>query len=594
MRGTQTTRFWQSLSLPDIRPLVGNMRPALASLVLVSCLINVLTLAGPLFMLQVYDRVLPSRSIQTLVGLLALVFVAICFGGVLDLARARVLVRLGRLLEEHLSPRIFTLVIGGNLRADQPASGLQVVRDLDAVRGFISSSALTAFCDLPWTLLYLVLCFLFHPIMGAAVLASAVILCGSMLTTEALLRRPTQDAMRTAGARHAFTDTVRRNANLIHALGMREVVAARWEAQAATTLSAQEASTDIAAALGSTLRAFRTFLQSALLAIGACLVINGEATAGVMLAATILTVRALAPVELLIANWRVVIRARESWARITELLDKAPREQTRLPLPAVAQKLQVTGLGLIVPGREAPVAFDISFTLEAGSALAVVGPSGSGKSSLAKALVGLWQPARGVVRVDGAQLDHYMPDVLGRQIGYLPQDIELLPGTVAENISRFQSDAPEKLLAAARAAGVHDLILRLPNGYETEVGEGGAQLSGGQRQRIALARALYGDPFLIVLDEPNSNLDAEGEAALACAIGGIRSRGGVAIIVAHRSNMLSAVDKVLVMNDGRAQAFGARDDIFPQFAAPRSQGALSPGKPRAPRQRRQAHAVAAE
>ena len=594
MRATKMLRFAQTLSLPEIRPLIVSMRPALASLVLVSCLINVLTLAGPLFMLQVYDRVLPSRSIPTLVGLLVLVFVAICFGGVLDLARARVLVRLGRLLEEHLGARIFTLVVGGNLRADQPASGLQVVRDLDAVRGFISSSALTAFCDLPWTLLYLVLCFLFHTIMGVAVLASALVLCGTMLATEALLRRPTQEAVRTAGARHAFTDVVRRNANLIHALGMREVVAARWHEQAATTLDAQQVSTDIAAALGSALRAFRTFLQSVLLGIGAWLVINGEATAGVMLAATILTVRALAPVELLIANWRVVIRARESWSRITDMLETAPREQTRLPLPAVAQKLQVTGLGLTVPGREAPVAFDISFALDAGSALAIVGPSGSGKSSLAKALVGLWQPARGVVRVDGARLDHYADDVIGRQIGYLPQDIELLPGTVAENIARFQTGSPERLLAAARAAGVHDLVLRLPNGYETEVGEGGAQLSGGQRQRIALARALYGDPFLVVLDEPNSNLDAEGEAALAAAIGGIRGRGGVAIIVAHRSNMLSAVDKVLVMNDGRAQAFGARDDIFPHFARPPTASALSAQKPRARTPRKQTHAVAAE
>ena len=583
-----------SLTLPDVRPLVRSLRPALAALALVSCLINILTLAGPLFMLQVYDRVLPSRSVATLVGLLLMVAVAVAFGGVLDLARARVLVRLGRLIDEHLGSRIFAIVVGGNLRADASASGLGIVRDLDAVRGFVSSSALTAFCDLPWTLLYLALCFLFHPLMGWAVLASAVVLCAIMLATEALLRTPTREALTTSGARHAFTETVRRNANLIHALGMRAVLAGRWDAQAATTLDAQERSTDIAAALGGVLRAFRTFLQSALLGLGAWLVLRQEATAGVMLAATILTTRALAPVELLIANWRIVIRARESWARIAATLDTAPREPNRLPLPAVAQRLEVTSLGLTVPGREAAVVVDVTFALQAGSALAVVGPSGSGKSSLAKALVGLWVPARGVVRVDGARLDQYSPDVIGRQIGYLPQDIELLPGTVAENIARFQEGTPERLLAAAQAAGVHELILRLPNGYETPVGEGGALLSGGQRQRIALARALYGDPFLVVLDEPNSNLDAEGEAALARAIGGVRARGGVAIIVAHRSNMLSAVDKVLVLTDGRTQAFGARDEVFPQFAPQPVATALSDRAPRRTRSRSRTHAVAAE
>jgi ATP-binding cassette, subfamily C, bacterial PrsD len=595
MRATPVPRLWQSLWLPDVRPFVLAVRPALASLVVVSCLVNLLTLAGPLFMLQVYDRVLPSRSLQTLVGLLLLVFVATCFGGVLDLARSRVLARLGCLLEEHLSARIFTLVVDGNLRADQPASGLQIVRDLDAVRGFLSSPALTAFCDLPWTLLYLGLCFLFHPLMGAAVLASAVLLCALMLATEALLRRPTQSAATTTGARHAFVDVVRRNASFIHALGMREAIAARWNTQAEATLGAQQASTDIAAALGSLLRSVRAFLQSALLAIGAWLVVEGEATAGVMLAATILTGRALAPVELLIAQWRVVIRARESWTRIVQTLDVALPTPNRLPLPAVASKLQVTSLGLTVPGREAPVAFDVSFELQAGSALAIVGPSGSGKSSLAKALVGLWQPARGVIRVDGARLDHYQPDVIGRQIGYLPQDIELLPGTIADNIARCRNDAPERLLAAAQAAGVHELVLRLPNGYETAVGEGGAQLSGGQRQRIALARALYGDPFLVVLDEPNSNLDAEGEAALARAIEGVRRRGGITIVVAHRANMLSVVDKVLVMNEGRPQAFGTRDQIFPQFAQPVA--TKIPSAPRPARSRakgRTPHAVAAE
>ena len=352
-------------------------------------------------------------------------------------------------------------------------------------------------------------------------------------------------------------------------MGMVERFLARWSELGRNYLTQQQSAHDLAGGLGAAGRALRTALQSGVLAIGAWLVIQQEATGGVMIASSILAGRALAPIDLAIAHWRGFVAARQSGRRLNDLLASIPSVANKLALPAPAQRLSVQALGVAAPATTRLLVQDVDFTLKAGQAVGVVGPSGSGKSTLARALVGVWPYARGAVRLDGAAIDQWMPAALGSHVGYLPQDIELFDGTVAENIARFDRDATDAaVIAAAKAAGVHDLIVSLPAGYETQLGERGAALSAGQRQRIALARALYGEPFLVVLDEPNSNLDAEGEQALSSAILGVRARGGIVVIVAHRPSALAAVDHVLLMNHGKQQTFGPKEEVLAR-AAPR-------------------------
>lgn len=579
---------------PDFRPLWIALRPVVIALAVTSGLMNILMLTSPLFMLQVYDRVLPSHSMPTLVGLLVLATVLTGFLGLLEVLRARILTRIGLYIDQVLTTRVFSLLLQREQRAGPRNNGDQCVRDLDTLRGFASGGALTALFDLPWMTIYVAVCFMFHPLMGWAVLAGVVLLCALAFVTEVVLRQPTERAFEVATSRRVFADTMKRNAGLLQALGMHGVMGAQWSEASLRCRAEQARSADIAGVFGAVMRALRMLLQAALLAIGAYLVINGKASAGVMLAATILTVRALSPVELLIANWKSFIAVRQSFARLAAELSRTPPDADRTPLPPPTRSLSVSGISLLAAGRDAPVLHNVSFTLQAGSALGVIGASGSGKSSLARALVGLWPPARGVLRLDGAEPDQWGIDALGRAIGYLPQDIELLPGTIAQNISRFQPDDPTKLFAAAEQAAVHDMIVRLPNGYDTQVGEGGALLSGGQRQRIALARALYDDPFLVVLDEPNSNLDSEGEQALTRAIAGVRARGGIAIVIAHRPSALNAVNKLLVLSDGVPTAFGERDEVLRKLSPP--QPARAAAAPRVvPNQTAgAAHAVAAE
>jgi ATP-binding cassette, subfamily C, type I secretion system permease/ATPase len=551
----------------ELRAASRAFRGALVGVAVATGLINLLSLSGPLFMLQVYDRVLPSRSIPTLVGLALLVLVLFAFQGLLDMLRGRILLRIGRGLDEKLSPRAFEIVMRAPLAARPAGEGLQSIRDLDSVRSFVSSVGLAAFFDLPWMPLYVAVCFLFHPLIGFAVLFGALVVCSLTLITEGLTREASRASVALAAARHKLAEAARRNAALLQALGMRSRMTGQWMKANDAYLHSQQAANDMVAGLGSLSRVLRIIMQSAVLGVGAYLVINQEATAGVMLAATILAARALAPVELAIANWKAFVGARQSWRRLSDALTAVPPEQEWIALPPPAHGLRVTAVTLVPPGTGAAALHDVSFSLIAGNALGVIGPSGSGKTSLARALVGVWKPVRGTIRLDGATLDQWSPDALGRFVGYLPQEVELFEGTVAQNIARFEADAePGKLIAAATAAGVHDIILRLPQGYKTEVGEGGTLLSGGQRQRIALARALYGDPFLVVLDEPNSNLDAPGEQALTKAIAGVRARGGIAIVVAHRPSAVAAVDHVLVLNEGRVHAFGAREQVLQQVA----------------------------
>lgn len=539
-------------------------RGAFVAIGLLTALINVLMLTGSLFMLQVYDRVLPSRSIPTLLALAAMAIALFAFQGFLDACRGRILVRIGGFLNERLNGQIYDALARLPLRTQARADGLQPVRDLDQIQSFLSGLGPTALFDLPWMPLYLGICFLFHYWIGITALGGALILVSLTLLTEVLTRAPARAIAEANARRMGLAETTRRNAEVMQAMGMRGRLAASWAAANAGYRSASHRVADVGGGLGAASRVLRMMLQSTVLAVGAYLVINQEATAGVIIASSILVSRALAPVELAIANWKGFVGARQSRRRLMDLL-KLMEEQrpTQTALPAPVKDLAVEGLNIAPPGQTRIVVQDASFRLEAGQALGVIGPSASGKSSLARGLVGVWLPVRGKVRLDSAALEQWPGESLGPHVGYLPQDIELFDGTVAENINRFAADAnPDAVIAAARTAGVHELIVRLPDGYETRVGEGGIAISAGQRQRIALARALYGEPFLIVLDEPNSNLDAEGDEALTRAILAARQRGAIVIVIAHRPSALLGVDLLLAMANGRVQGFGPKEEIL--------------------------------
>ena len=520
-------------------------------------------------MLQIYDRVLPSGSLQTLVALAILVAGLFTVLAILDMIRGRILVRIGSSLDDALSSRVYDTVVRLPLLKGNRGDGVQPLRDLDTVRGFLSGPGPTALFDLPWMPLYLVVIFAFHVWLGITAVVGAIVLIGLTLMTEALAREPMKAALGFAMTRNDLAEAGRRNAEVLVAMGMAGRMTARFGEANQGYKSRQQKASDVAGGFGSASKSLRMMLQSAVLGVGAYLVIHQEATAGIMIAAAILVARALAPVDLAIANWKGFIGARQSWKRLTQLLELLPAHETPMALPAPTTSLAVEHVSAVPPGGKKAVVHDVSLTLTGGQGLGIIGPSASGKSSLVRMIVGAWQPARGRIRLDGAALDQWSPEALGCHIGYLPQDVELFSGTVAENIARFEADSePEAIIAAARAAGVHDLIVGLPQGYETEIGELGQVLSAGQRQRIALARALYGEPFLVVLDEPNSNLDSEGEAALTQAISSVRKRGGIVIVVAHRPSALAAVDLVLVMANGGAVTFGPKDEVLSKVLAP--------------------------
>ncbi|MFN3481934.1 MAG: type I secretion system permease/ATPase [Rhabdaerophilum calidifontis] len=552
---------------------LGECRWALAGIGLFSGLINILMLTGSLFMLEVYDRVLPSRSLPTLVALSILAASLFLFQAGLDIVRSRLLARIGNHLDRSLSARVFDLVIELPLRV-RGGGEAQPVREIETIRGFLSGAGPTAFFDLPWLPVYLAICYAFHPLIGFTAIGGALVLTALALGTEFLARRPVRAAAADAGRRHRLAAAAQRNAEVLVAMEMTGALRRRWIAASDSHLDHQARAADVVSGFGALGRVLRMMLQSAVLAVGAYLVIQGEASAGLIIASSILTGRALAPVDLAIANWRGFIGARQSWQRLSRLLEALPAESATTALPPPRNALAVEALTVVPPSAQVPALTGIQFTVKAGSAVGVIGPSASGKSTLARALVGVWPAARGHVRLDGATLEQWPRGTLGPHIGYLPQDVELFDGTIAENIARFEPDAPsETVIEAAKAAGVHDMIVAFPKGYDTPIGEQGAQLSAGQRQRIALARALFRDPFLVVLDEPNSNLDAEGDEALAKAILGVRARGGIVIVVAHRMAALGAVDQVLVLARGSQQAFGPTDEVL---KPKRREGAATP------------------
>jgi PrtD family type I secretion system ABC transporter len=546
-----------------IRAALQSCRGIFLCLGLISGVINILMLTGSFFMLQVYDRVLPSQSVPTLVGLGLLATALFGLQGALELIRSRVNVRIGAHLDQTLSSRVYDALVRLPLKTRGDGDGLQPLRDLDYVRGFLSSGGPAAFFDLPWLPIYLGVCFLFHIWIGVTALAGSLVLVALALLTEFRMREPSKDAARFAMTRNSLAAAGRRNAEVMRAMGMGQRIGNRWSEANRNYLAANERASDVASGLGGISKTFRAILQSAVLGVGAYLVIHQESTAGIIIAGSILASRALAPVELAIANWKGFVAARQGAQRLHQLLELLPAEQEPMQLPKPKAVLSVTNLSVLPPGGERLVVSDVSFELKSGQGLAIIGPSGSGKTSLARALVGVWQPPRGSVRLDSAPLHQWSSEALGKHIGYLPQDVELFDGPIASNIARFDPNAkPEAIIEAAQAADVHELILSLQNGYGTQIGELGMAISAGQRQRIALARALYGNPFLVVLDEPSSNLDGEGEAALTQAILNVRARGGILIVIAHRPSALTGVDHLLVMREGIMQSFGGKDQLM--------------------------------
>jgi ATP-binding cassette subfamily C protein len=422
-----------------------------------------------------------------------------------------------------------------------------------------------AFFDLPWLPFYLAICFAFHVLIGVTALVGAIILVTLTIITEFMSRGPAREAMGLAARRNDLAATSRRNAEVLVAMGMSGRLTARWSEANQKYLSGNQRAADVAGGLGAIAKVLRMTLQSAVLAVGAYLVIHQEATAGIIIAGSILSARALAPVDLAIAHWKGFVAARQSWHRLNKLLETLPARPVQTLLQNPSSRVSVEGVAIVPPGDQRVIVQDVTFALAAGNGLGIIGPSGSGKSSLVRALVGVWQPARGKVRLDGAALDQWSSDVLGRHVGYLPQDVELFAGSVAQNICRFDSGASaDSIIAAAKEAGVHEMIIKMRDGYDTQIGEQGTSLSAGQAQRVALARALFGDPFLIVLDEPNSNLDTEGDEALTRAVRGARERGAIVVVVAHRPIGIEAVDQLLVLKDGRMQAFGPKETVLGQ------------------------------
>ncbi|WP_298106455.1 type I secretion system permease/ATPase [Bradyrhizobium sp.] len=540
-----------------------------------SGVINLLMLSGSLYMLQVYDRVIPSRNLATLLGLSLIVLLAYLVQGYFEALRARMLCRVATLFDVGLQEAVHDALVTLPLRGAKPAAMQQPSRDLEQVRAFMSSMGPTAILDMPWIPIFLLALFLFHPLIGMTALAGTISIVAMTVLTERLSRGAAKAATESSAQRQVLVDAIQRNAEVIRALGMTDRFKARWSQSNELCLQENMRAADLFANLGSGAKVLRYVLQSTMLGVGAYLVVSDRASGGIMIASSIMMGRALAPVEVALSSWKQLAAARQGIARLREVC----KMTARLPVPALdlarpCRELAVQQLTVAAPATDTTIVTSVSFSLKAGAGLALLGASASGKTSLSKALVGIWPAKSGTVRLDGAAIDQWRSTDLGRHIGYLPQDVALFDGTVAENICRFDQGATsEAIIKAAQIAGVHDLILRLPNGYSTQIGQGGLALSAGQRQRIGLARAVYGDPFLVVLDEPNANLDTDGEIALGRAILILRKSKSIVIVISHRPSVIAALDMALVLYQGRSIAFGSCQEIFARVGASKMQGA---------------------
>lgn len=556
-------------SRSELAETLFRLRRTFYALAVFSGVINLLMLTPAIYMLQVYDRALVSSNATTLLMLTLLTVGLYVLLALLEVVRSSVLIRVGNRLDMMLNQRVFSAAFERNLRraGGNPAQALQ---DLSQVRQFLTGSGLFAFFDAPWTPIYLLVIALIHPLLGSVTLIGSLLLVSLAWLTEVSTRKPLTEANQAALASGSFANNSLRNAEVIEAMGMLPALRQRWFGNHLRILDLQTLASDRAAYINGLTRFVRITLQSLILGGGAWLAIQGEITPGMMIACSILSGRALAPVEQVIATWKQLLSSRAAWKRLSALLQEFPARPPAMSLPRPSGRLSVEGAFACAPGSSLPILRGVTFNLAPGEALGVIGPSASGKSTLARLLVGIWPVQAGKVRLDGADVFQWNKEELGPWLGYLPQDVELFEGSIAENIARFGPLDGDAVIQAARQAGVHDMILRLPQGYDTQLSTDGSSLSGGQKQRVALARALYGDPALIVLDEPNSSLDDVGEMALIHALIDLKRHGKTLVLISHRPTVLNIVDKLLVLREGTVHMFGSRDEVL---AALRQAGA---------------------
>ena len=563
----------------ELAEILFSFRKAFYTAGLFSMFINVIGLVPSIYMLQVYDRVLQSRNVTTLVMLTVIMLGFYLMLGMLELARSKLLIRIGAQLDMKLNSRVFVASFEKNLKRAGGNAG-QALGDLTNVRQFLTGNGLFAFFDAPWAPIYLVVIFFFNPWLGVFALFAALILFSLAWATELSTRKPLAEATQIAASANNYATNNLRNAEVIEAMGMLDNLRHRWLQKQMRFLSLQNEASDKAASISAATKSVRIAVQSLVLGGGALLVIEGQLTPGGMIAASILLGKALQPVEMAIGVWKQLLGARTAYHRLEELLQEHPERPSGMELPAPAGRLLLEGVMAAAPGSQALILKQVGFNVAPGEIVGVIGPSASGKSTLARLLVGVWPTLGGKVRLDGADVYTWDKNLLGPSVGYLPQDIELFEGTIAENIARFGDVDADQVVEAAKLAGVHDMILRFPNGYDTQIGDSGSVLSGGQRQRIAFARAIYGNPSFVVLDEPNSNLDDVGEAALVRAIQELKRRGTTVILITHRTSIISVVDKLLLLVDGALQLYGPRDQVLLAIQQ-RAQAATNPNPPAA-------------
>lgn len=563
----------------ELRAALLTFRRVFYALGAFSFAINVLLLVPAVYMLQLYDRVLTSRNESTLFLLTLIMLGLLAMEATLEFIRTRIMLRVGMAFDLHLNTRIFDTSFDRHLKGSG-GNATQAFSDLGSMRQFLTSKGLFAFFDAPWSPIYITVIFLLSPWLGLFALVAALILLALAWVNERATGSLLADASRLGASANQYAATHLRNAEVIAAMGMLEALRTRWSSRHSKFLAVQSEAGDRAARVGAASRFFRLALQSGILGLGALLALENQLTAGGMIAASILLSRALAPVDLAIATWRGFVSAREAYFRTSAVLDAHPPDTAMVTLPKPQGALTAENLVVTAPGGETPILRGINFRVEPGTIIAIIGPSASGKSTLARALVGVWAPMAGVVRLDGADVHKWDKKQLGPWIGYLPQDVELFEGTIAENIARFGESDSEQLIEAARKAGVHELVLQLPLGYDTAIGEGGAMLSGGQRQRIALARTLYGNPVLVVLDEPNANLDDAGDTALISALRTLREEKRTVFVVTHRVNVLRVADTVMVLAEGMLKGFGPRDDVLGALVARQRGTTEGPANPK--------------
>jgi len=553
----------QGSSNRSAEKLTKGFRSIAVFLFFMSGIINILALTGAFYMLQVYDRALTSASMPTLLAISLLAVGLYFFQGLFDMLRSQILVRIGARLDRQVAPLAHQVAVDMPRFGFSTAEALERGRDVDTVRGFLGGQGPVALFDLPWMPIFILFVYTLHPLLGALAIGGAVVLTLLTIATELMTRNLQSSTHHAVVTRNTIADSNARNAEVLKAMGFASRAVARFNRANEEHLTLQTRANDVTGTFGAISRVLRMILQSAVLGLGAYLTIQGQLSPGAIIAASVASARALAPIDLAIGNWKGVVAARSAYGRLKETVAALASMTTPLELPAPTRSLKVEGVTVAAPGSGRVLLSDVTFELKAGDALGIIGSSGGGKTTLARALTGIWPTLRGSVRLDDADLAQWNDAKLGSYIGFLPQEVALLDATIEENIARLEeAPDPHAVVKAAAAAGVHQMIVRLPEGYRTELGPMGASLSGGQRQRIGLARALYGDPFLVVLDEPNSNLDAEGEAALTTAIESVKRRGGIVVVIAHRPSALAAVDLVAVVQNGKMSAFGPKEEIL--------------------------------